>query len=87
MLQEHCLSQPWDIAGRRRCFDGGNRIEAVKLATQTLCTGGGACTHLALGRYLRSMHRHRGGTGHYHATLELEPRNNLAMTGVDILEN
>jgi tetratricopeptide (TPR) repeat protein len=67
-------------------FDGDNRIEAVKLATQTLGAGGGARAHLALGRYLRSMHRYREALDHYRAALELEPGNNLARTGVDVLE-
>jgi eukaryotic-like serine/threonine-protein kinase len=67
-------------------FDDGNRIEAVKLATQALAEGGRARAHLALGRYLRSMHRYQEALGHYRAALELEPGNTLAATGVEVLE-
>ena len=67
-------------------FDGGDRIQAIKLAAQAVDAGGGVRAHLALGRYYRSMHRYGDARDHYRAALDLEPGNKLAQTGIEIIE-
>jgi tetratricopeptide (TPR) repeat protein len=67
-------------------FSDGKRIEAVNLAVQALNAGGGTRAHLALGEYYRSMHRYQEAMNHYRAVVESEPQNNLALTGVKMLE-
>lgn len=67
-------------------FDAGRRIQAVRLSIQAIATGGGARAHLALAGYYRSMYRYREALNHYHAAAELEPENEIAATGVRMLE-
>ena len=67
-------------------FDGGERIEAIKLAAQAVEAGGGVRAHLALARYYRSMHRYREARDHYRAALQLEPGNKLAATGIEVID-
>jgi hypothetical protein len=74
------------LDGAEAAYDGGNRIQAMRLATQALAEGGGVRAHLALARYLRSMHRHHEALDHYRAALALDPGNPLAATGISVLE-
>jgi tetratricopeptide (TPR) repeat protein len=67
-------------------FDGGERIEAIKLAAQAVEAGGGVRADLALARYYRSMHRYREARDHYRAALQLEPGNKLAATGIEVID-
>jgi hypothetical protein len=67
-------------------FDGGERIEAIKLAAQAVEAGGGVRAYLALARYYRSMHRYREAQDHYRTALKLEPGNKLAQTGIEVMD-
>lgn len=68
-------------------FDRGERRKAVKLASRALAAGGGLRTHLTLARYLRSEHRYRDALAHYRAARKLDPDNEIAATGVKVLED
>jgi tetratricopeptide (TPR) repeat protein len=67
-------------------FGAGKRIEAVHLGIQAVRAGGGVRAHLALGEYYRSMHRYQEALTHYRSAVEIEPDNNLALTGLKMLE-
>jgi hypothetical protein len=83
---------PWKLSSRQlldaanTAFDGGERIEAIKLAAQAVEAGGGVRAHLALGRYYRSLHRYREARDHYRTALQLEPGNKLAATGIEVID-
>ncbi len=67
-------------------FDAGKRIEAINLGIQAVNSGGGVRAHLALGEYYHSVHRYQDALNHYRAAVEIEPGNQLALTGIRLLE-
>jgi len=67
-------------------FDRSQRIQAVNLGIQALAAGGGNRAHLALAEYYRSMHRYQEAMNHYRAVVESDPENQLAATGVRMLD-
>jgi hypothetical protein len=75
------------LKAANQSFDRGKALDAVKWAARALNSGGGLRAHLALARYLRSMHRYREALVHYRAALALDADNKLAATGVAVLEN
>jgi tetratricopeptide (TPR) repeat protein len=67
-------------------FDRSQRIQAVNLGIQALAAGGGNRAHLALAEYYRSMHRYQEAMNHYRTVVESDPENQLAATGVRMLD-